>query len=102
MIFLYYQIKMHHIISDISNPVNWQQYIYNRDGIKRIGLKSLSYCWGWHNIHNEVLQKQGECPVCIQPGYYSFRQLAELYRDHKISMSVNENNGRVTIGIPST
>ena len=49
---------MHHIISDISNPVNLQQYIDNRDGFKRVGLKSFTYCWGWHNIHNEVLQKK--------------------------------------------
>ena len=52
---LYYQIKMHHIISDISNPVNLQQYIDNRDGFKRVGLKSFTYCWGWYNIHDEVL-----------------------------------------------
>ena len=34
---------MHHIISDISNPVNLQQYIDNRDGFKRVGLKSFTY-----------------------------------------------------------
>ena len=32
---------MHHITSDISNPVNLQQYIDNRDGFKRVGLKIL-------------------------------------------------------------
>ena len=69
---------MHHIISDISNPVNLQQYIDNRDGVKQVGLKSFTYCWGWYNIHNEVLQKDGESPVRIQPGYYSFQQLAAI------------------------
>ena len=63
---------MHHIISDISNLVNLQKYIDNRDGFKRVGLKKFTYCWGWHNIYNEVLKKQGESPVRIQPGYYSF------------------------------
>ena len=92
---------MHHIISDISNPVNLQQYIDNRDGFKRVGLKSFTYCWGWHNIHNEVLQKDGESPVRIQPGYYSFQQLADIFRSHKISMSVSETNGRVTLSTPS-
>ena len=29
---------MHHIISDISNPVNLQQYIDNRDGCNRVEL----------------------------------------------------------------
>ena len=56
----------------------------------------LPYCWGWHNI-----QKQGESPVRIQSGYYSFQQLADIFRSHKISMSVNENNGRVTLSTPS-
>ena len=92
---------MHHIISDISNPVNLQQYIDNRDGCKRVGLKSFTYCWGWYNIHNEVIQKQGESPVRIPPGYYSFQQLADIFRDHKISMSVNENNGRVSLSTTS-
>ena len=92
---------MHHIISDISNPVNLQQYIDNRDGFKRVGLKSFTYHWGWYHIHNEVLQKEGESPVRIQPGYYSFQQLANIFCSQKISMSVNETNGRVTLSISS-
>ena len=92
---------MHHIISDISNPVNLQKYIDNRDGFKRVGLKSFTYCWGWHNIHNEVFQKDGESSVRIQPGYYSFQQLADIFHSHKISMTVNETNGRVTLSTPS-
>ena len=88
---------MHHIISDISHPVNLQQYVDNRD-VKWVRLKS---CWGCHNIHNEVFQKKGEPSVRIKPGYYSFQQLADLFRDHKISMSVNENNKRVSTSTPS-
>ena len=92
---------MHHINSDISNRVNLQQYIDNRDGLKRVGLKSFTYCWGWHNIHKEVFQKLGESPVRIQPWYYSFQQVADIPRSHKISMSVNETSGRVTLSTPS-
>ena len=61
---------MHHIISDISNPVNLQQYTDNRDGFNQVGLKSFTYCWGWYNIHNKVLQKEGESPARIQPGLF--------------------------------
>ena len=82
---------MHRIISDISNPVNLQQLTDNRDGVQRVGLKSFTYCWGWHNIHNEVFQKQGES------GYYSFEQLADLFLDHKFSMFVDGTNGRVSL-----
>ena len=92
---------MHHIISDISNPVNLQQYIDNREGFKRVGFKSFTYCWGWHNIHNEVLQKPGKSPVRIQHGYYSFQQLADIFRSHKISITVNETSGRVTLSTHS-
>ena len=100
--FEYYQIKKtHHIISDISNPVNLQQYIDNRDGCKQVELKSFTYCWGWYNIHNEVIQKQGESPVRIPPGYYSFQQLADIFRDYKISMYVTEYNGRVSLSTTS-
>ena len=91
---------MHLIISDISNPVNLQQYIDNRDEFKRVGLKSFTYCWGLHNIHKDA-SKNGESPVRIQPGYYSFQQLADIFHSHKISMSVNETNGRVTLSTPS-
>ena len=93
--------KKHHIISDISNPVNLQQHIDNRDGFKRVVFKSFKNCWGWHNIHNEVPQKQGESPVRIQPGYYSFQQLADIFHSHKISMSINETNGKVILSTPS-
>ena len=48
-----------------------------------------------------MLQKEGDSPVRIQPGYYSFQQLADIFHSHKISMSVNETNGRVTLSTPS-
>ena len=92
---------MNYIISYKNNPVNLQQYIDNRDGFKRVEVKSFTYCWGWHNIHNEVLQKQVESPVRIQPGYYSVQQLAEIFHSYKISRSVNETSGRVTLNTPS-
>ena len=83
---MYYQIKMHHIIPDISNPVNLQQYIGNRDGFKRVGIKRFTYSWGWHNFNNDVLQKKDESSVRIQLGYYSFQQLADIFRNYKISL----------------
>ena len=48
-----------------------------------------------------MLQKDGESPVRIQPGYYSFQQLADIFHSHKISMSVNETKGKVTLSTPS-
>ena len=37
----------------------------------------------------------------IPSGYYSFQRLADIFRSHKISLSVNETNGRVTLSTPS-
>ena len=48
-----------------------------------------------------MLQKESETPVRIQPGYYNFQQLADIFHSHKISMSVNETNGKVTLSTPS-
>ena len=48
-----------------------------------------------------MLQKEEESPVRIPSGYYSFQQLADIFHSHKISMSVNETNGRVTLSTPS-
>ena len=101
MIFLCYQIKMHYINSDISTPVNLQQNTDNRDRLKRVRLKTFTYFWGRHDIHNETLQRQGESLVRTQPGYYSFQQLADLFGDYKTSMSVNESKQRVTLSTPS-
>ena len=48
-----------------------------------------------------MLQKEGESLVRIPSGYYSFQQLADIFHCHKISMSVNETDGRVTVSTPS-
>ena len=50
---------MYHTISDIDKTINLQQYIDNRDGDKRIGLKCITYGVGWYNVIDEYLQKTG-------------------------------------------
>ena len=88
---------MFHIISDVYNPIILQQYIDNRDGNKCIGLKSFTYTLGWYNIENEVIQKKGDEQHKIEPGYYSFQQISDIFHGLKISLSVNEVNGIVTM-----
>ena len=84
---------MHHIISDINKTINLQQYIDNRDGDKRIGLKCITYGVGWYNVIDEHLQKTGERPHKIVDGYYSFQQIADVFQGRNITLSVNETNG---------
>ena len=84
---------MYHTISDIDKTINLQQYIDNRDGDKRIGLKCITYGVGWYNVIDEHFQKTGERSNKIADGYYSFQQIADVFRDKNITLSVNETNG---------
>ena len=84
---------MYHTISNINNTVNLQQYIDNREGNKRVGLKSFTYALGWYNVVNEYVQKTGERPHRIEDGYYSFQQIADILSTLNITLTVNENNG---------
>ena len=47
-----------------------------------------------------MFHKKSESPVRFKPEYYSFQQLADLFRGHNISMLVNEIKGRVTLSTP--
>ena len=79
---------MHHIISNIDKTINLQQYIDNRDGDKRIGLKCITCGVGWYNIVDEYVQKMGERPHKIVDGKYSFQQITGVFKTFKISLSV--------------
>lgn len=92
---------MHHIISNINNPINLQQYIDNRDGCKQVGLKSFTYTQGWYNIGNEIVQMTGDRPFHIEPGFYSFQQISDIFQSLKIILTVNETNGIVTLVTPT-
>ena len=88
---------MHHTISNIDTTVSLQQYIDNRDGNKRVGLKQFTYILGWFNVFNQSIQKDKERPIYIQDGYYSFQQIADLFQSLDIILFVNEMNGVATL-----
>ena len=48
---------------------------------------------GWYNVIDEYFQKTGERSNKIADGYYSFQQIADVFRDKNITLSVNETNG---------
>ena len=87
-------------ISNIDNTINLQQYIDNRDGCKRVGLKSFTYTLGWYNINDESIKINGGKPFQIPPGYYSFQQLVNVFERNKISLRVNKVNGKVILNTP--
>ena len=84
---------MYHTISDINKTIDLQQYIDNRDGCKRVGLKCFTYGLGWYNVIDGYIQFTGQRPNKIPDGYYSFQQIADFLQTLNITLSVNESNG---------
>ena len=91
---------MHHTFSDINKTINLQQPINNKCANKRIGLKSFTYTMGWYNLVEEYFQI-GEIPTKITNGYYSFQQIANIFRFKNISLTVNETNGIASLITPN-
>ena len=92
---------MYHTISDIDKTINLQQYIDNRDGNKRIGLKFIRYSIGWYNVISGFYKKDGNKIHKIEKGYYSFQQIADEFRKENIVLTVNETNGIATLNTPT-
>lgn len=91
---------MYQIISDINKPVILQQYIDNKSGNKKIGLKSFTYTFGWYNLKNEYLQKDSREKIRFESGFYSFQQIAKKFKEEDIDITVNRTNGIVNITTP--
>jgi hypothetical protein len=92
---------MFQLISNVDKTINLQQYIDNRDGCKRVGLKSLTYTLGWYNIVDEFIRIDKEKPYQIPSGYYSFQQLVDVFqKSYNISLQVDETNGKVVLNTP--
>ena len=91
---------MYHTISNINKTINLQQYIDNKYGIKRIGLKSFTYTIGWYNLIDEYIQKETDRPIRLASGLYSFQQIADIFQSNNITLSVNETNGIVLLTTP--
>ncbi|MEW8511694.1 MAG: hypothetical protein AB2608_12730 [Candidatus Thiodiazotropha sp.] len=72
-----------------------QQYIDNKCGIKRIGLKTFTYTIGWYNLIDEYITKGTNDKINITSGFYSFQQIADIFQSNNIVLYVNETNGIV-------
>ena len=92
---------MYHTISNIDKTINLEQYINNRNGNKRIGLKFIRYSIGWYNVNHGFIRKTGEAQQRLVDGYYSFRQIADEFQKENIALSVNEANGIASLNTPT-
>lgn len=92
---------MYHTISDINKTIQLQRYIDNRQYDKKIGLKSFTYALGWYNIVNEYVQKSKQRPHHIQDGYYSLKQIEDVFESYNITLSASETNGIASLVTPN-
>jgi hypothetical protein len=92
---------MYHTISDINKTINLQQYIDNKCGNKKIGLKSFTYTIGWYNLidGNIEIKTSPRKPVShkITDGFYSLQDITEKLKTFNIELTVNMQNGIVYI-----
>ena len=70
---------MYQIIFKVNDSVNLQQNIDNRNGIKRVWLRSFTYTLGWYDVLDKHIKQEKEKPSRIGPGFYSFQQLADVF-----------------------
>ena len=98
---------MFHILSGIQNgtAVQLQQYIDNRAGNLRCGLRSITYTVGWHNVccAGETKTLRGNAltdkTIAVEPGLWSFDTLKE--RLEGIRLEVHKSTGLITLTVPA-
>ena len=52
-------------------------------------------------VIDEHIQKEKERPSRIEPGYYSFQPLADVFQEKGVTLTVNEVNGIVSLETPN-
>ena len=102
---------MFHILTNVQTgaAVQLQQYIDNRGGDLRVGLRSLTYTVRWYNIQTPadfawmpvgaVVAGNPWTRVVIPAGLYDFDMLADLISGEIATLSVNRVNGLVTFDV---
>ena len=88
-----------------EESVGLQQYIDNRDGDLKVGLRSITYTVGWYNVHDKESfswrsskNSTNNNTTEIPPGLYSFTQLKNVIEARKILViDVNKVNGLITL-----
>ena len=70
----------------------------------RVGLRSITYTIGWHNLKNqEVHVRRGGTPhaiILITAGLYNFDQLKAILEVEGLILTVSRFNGFVTLVVP--
>jgi len=102
---------MFHTLSNIQtgDAIPLRQVIDNREGKILVGLRSIIYWVGWHNIRQEErlrwkTDQDGRIiSKLLKPGLYSFNQLKEVLMEvgSGIVLEVDKTDGRITMAVPA-
>jgi hypothetical protein len=91
------------------------QYIDNRDGNLCVGLRSITYTVGWHNVSSgqtfswrstgwldTAWQSTVSQPtvVNVDPGLWGFDLVKEVVEGTGVTLEVNRANGLITLTVP--
>ena len=102
---------MYQTLINVQNgkAVPLQQYIENRNGDLRVGLRSITYTVGWYNIDDgqtiswRTPPDGVETDFPIPAGLYNTKQLTELIEASGASatLTVSKVNGLVNLVVPT-
>ena len=99
---------MYHALTNVQSgdSLHLPQYIDNRDGLLRVGLRSITYTVGWYNVYNgeaiiTIDGQRGPTAVRVDPGLYGFDSLKALIEGTTphVTLDLNKSNGHVVITI---
>ena len=93
---------MYQIISNIDKTIYLQEYIDNKCGTKRVGLRSFTYNIGWYNIiDNATYQIGGQSKYYyITKGFYQIDELIDEFKKENVELKTQRQNGLVGIYHP--
>jgi hypothetical protein len=94
-------------ITNTQQPIRLESPIDNKSGNLKIGLKSITMWVGYYNVQEKdrfkwVRTGEQTMNVQINPGLYSFYELAKIFTDAvpDLALDVNTVNGLAELFIP--
>lgn len=99
---------MYHILRNVQKgeATSLQQYIDNRGGDLRVGLRSITWWVGWWNWEGgEAIRWRGGSPsiYTMPPGLYPESKITENITNAipGLQLSVGEHDGTITLTVPA-
>ena len=86
-------------LTNVQKPCQLQNYIDNRDSIKVIKLKSITYWVGCYNVTGKQYIATKSKRIDLGPGLCNFNDLKQIFSDEYVILFVNYIKGFVKLDI---